>query len=276
MKNIAVLSGDNRQIYANSYLNNNGFCSYIKNNFDFNEDAYILCGTPFSKDSLYLNCDLYSSFPISTFIALLKPGQTVFAGNISSDVTTSLKKKNINYFDFLKDEKVVWSNAMLTAEGLISNIINNTPFALDTAKALIIGFGRCGINTALKLKALNVCVTIYDHTPIHLCQASSYGLNTSTFDNLIECISDFDIIINTVPCEVLTENLLSLVKKDCVLFEVASKPYGINNELVKKYRLSLVTCPGLPGKTAPKSAGELIAKSIISYLERTGENGTQL
>ena len=96
MKNIAVLSGDKRQIYANSYLNNNGFCSYIKNNFDFNEDAYILCGTPFSKDSLYLNCDLYSSFPISTFIALLKPGQTVFAGNISSDVTTSLKKKNIN------------------------------------------------------------------------------------------------------------------------------------------------------------------------------------
>ena len=43
-----------------------------------------------------------------------------------------------------------------------------------------------------------------------LKQASSYGLNTSTFDNLIECISDFDIIINTVPCEVLTENLLSL------------------------------------------------------------------
>ena len=95
MKNIAVLSGDKRQIYANSYLNNNGFCSYIKNNFDINEDAYILCGTPFSKDSLYLNFDLYSSFPISTFIALLKPGQTVFAGNISSDVTTSLKKKNI-------------------------------------------------------------------------------------------------------------------------------------------------------------------------------------
>ena len=43
---------------------------------------------------------------------------------------------------------------MLMAEGLISNIINNTPFALDTAKALIIGFA--GINTALKLKALNV------------------------------------------------------------------------------------------------------------------------
>ena len=39
MKNIAVLSGDKRQIYANFYLNNNGFCSYIKNNFDFNEEC---------------------------------------------------------------------------------------------------------------------------------------------------------------------------------------------------------------------------------------------
>ena len=121
MKNIAVLSGDKRQIYANSYLNNNGFCSYIKNNFDFNEDAYILCGTPFSKDSLYLNCDLYSSFPISTFIALLKPGQTVFAGNISSDVTTSFKKKNINYFDFfIKKAKTV----------LLPFLLVTTPFVL--------------------------------------------------------------------------------------------------------------------------------------------------
>ena len=98
MKNIAVLSGDKRQTYASSYLNNNGLCSYIKSNFDFNEDDCILCGTPFSKDGLYLNCDLYSSFPISTFIALLKPGQTVFAGNIPNDVTASLKKKNIHYF----------------------------------------------------------------------------------------------------------------------------------------------------------------------------------
>ena len=78
-----------------------------------------------------------------------------------------------------------------------------------------------------------MCVTIYDHTPLHLCQASSYGLNTSTCDNLIECISDFDIIINTVPQEVLTENLLSLVKKDCVLFEVAKTLWNKQMNLLK-------------------------------------------
>ena len=39
-----------------------------------------------------------------------------------------------------------------------------------------------------------------------------------------------------------------------------------------KNHLSLITCPGIPGATAPKNAGELIAKSIISYLERTEIN----
>ena len=68
----------------------------------------------------------------------------------------------------------------------------------------------------------------------------------------------------------MTENLLSLVKKDCVLFEVASKPYGINNELVKKYRLSLVTLPSdFPGKTAPKSALGINCKKYY-FLFRKG------
>ena len=80
-------------------------------------------------------------------------------------------------------------------------------------------------------------------------------IKTSTFDNLIECISDFDIIINTVPCEVLTENLLSLVKKDCVLFEVASKPYGINMNLLKNIDYPLLHAPDFPGKLLLKVPG---------------------
>lgn len=275
MKNIAVLSGDKRQYFANEYFNNMGMSSHIKTNFDFNDDQYILCGTPFSKDDIYLNCDLYSSYPISTFIALLKPGQTLFGGNFSKKVTTSLKNKKVNYYDILKDDDVVWSNAMLTAEGLVGKIIKNTPFSISGSNILIIGFGRCGINSALKLKALNSNVTIYDHTNVHLSQANSYGFETTDYNGLNSCLNKFDIIINTVPSNVLTDDLMNIIKKECYLFEIASKPYGINKELVNKYKLNLITCPSLPGLTAPKSAGELIAKSIMSYLERTKQNGTQ-
>lgn len=275
MKNIAVLSGDKRQYFANEYFNTIGLSSRIKNNFDFKDDQYILCGTPFSKDDIYLNCDLYSSYPISTFIALLKPGQTLFGGNFSEKVTTSLRNKKVKFYDILKDDDVVWLNAMFTAEGLISKIIENTPFSINNSNILIIGFGRCGINSALKLKALNSNVTIYDHTNVHLSQANSYGFKTTDYNGLNSCLHKFDIIINTVPSNVLTDNFMSLIKKGCYLFEIASKPYGINKELANKYKLNLITCPSLPGLTAPKSAGELIAKSIMSYLERTKQNGTR-
>ena len=100
---------------------------------------------------------------------------------------------------------------MLTAEGLIGEIIKNTDFSLNNSKVLILGFGKCGTNIASRLFNLN-----------------------------------------------------------CVLFEIAGYPYGFDKKLSEKYGISLITCSGLPGKTAPKAAGELIAKSIISYLKQKG------
>ena len=274
MNTFAVLSGDSRQLFITEYLNRHHFNSYIKNNFDFNDDRFIVCSTPFTKDGEYINCDFYSSFPVKTFIDLLKPGQIIFGGNIPKWVYDEASENNITFIDVLKDKDVVWNNAMLTAEGLIAKIIFNTNFSINSSKALILGFGKCGTNIASRLNALNCHVTIHDHTPEHLSQASSFGYDILEYPDIGDTIQNFDIIINTVPCEILSEYHMSLIKNSCVLFEIASKPYGFQTELVKKYNLSLITCPGLPGVTAPKSAGELIAKSIISYLERTGINGS--
>lgn len=272
MNTFAILSGDSRQFFTNEYLKNHNFHSYIKTNLDFNDDKFIVCCTPFTKNGQYINCDLYSSFPIETFVSLLKPGQIIFGGNIPDWVTE--KASDVTFVDVLKDKNVVWNNAMLTAEGLIAEIIFNTDFSLNGSKALILGFGKCGTNIASRLNALNCQVTIHDHTPEHLSQAASFGYKVLDYSLLGEQLKNYDIIINTVPDEILSDYQMSLIRNSCVLFEIASKPYGFNAELVKKYNLSLITCPGLPGATAPKSAGELIAKSIISYLERTGINGS--
>ena len=239
MKTFAILSGDKRQIYIQNYLTAHHYNAYIK-----------------------------------SFLGLLKGHQTVFGGNIPDKVLAYGKEKNITFVDVLKDENVVWNNAMLTAEGLLAQIITNTDFSLGNSKVFIIGFGKCGTNAASRLTALGCDVTVYDHTPAHLSQALSYGYKILQYEDFHEKLPSFDIIINTVPAENFTELHYSLMKKSCVLFEIASKPYGICSSLVDKYNLSLITCPGLPGATAPKAAGELIAQSIISYIERTGINGS--
>lgn len=273
MKPIAVLSGDKRQDYINQYLNENGYPAYLKSTMDFNKDKYIVCSTPLCKKGKYLNCDFYSSFPIETFTKLLKPNQIIFGGSIPKELPDA---DNIKFIDVLADETVVWNNSVLTAEGLVSYIINNTDFTINKSKILILGFGKCGINIARTLSALSGKISIYDHTAIHLTQARAYGYEGIDYEDLINHMNKFDIIINTVPMEIFKEAHYSKMKNDCSLFEIASSPYGFHKDLAKKYRLSLITCPGIPGATAPKSAGELIAKSIISYLERTEINGSQL
>lgn len=212
------------------------------------------------------------SIPVSRLIPsmnLLKPGQIVFGGNIPDRLLTDAPS-DITFVDVLKDENVVWNNAMLTAEGLIAKIIENTDFALNNANVFILGFGKCGTNVASRLNSLNCSITIYDHTPKHLSQALSYGYEVLEIDDISYKINDFDIIINTVPKNILSDLHMSNIKKSCVLFEIASAPYGFDKTLTEKYKLSLITCPGLPGATAPKAAGELIAQSIISYLKQKG------
>lgn len=271
MKPIAVLSGDKRQYYINQYLNQQGYPAYLKSTMDFNNDEYIICSTPLCKKGKYVNCDFYSSFPIETFLKLLKPNQTIFGGSIPKEIRNS---SNIKFIDVLDDENVVWNNAVLTAEGLVSYIIDNTDFTINNARILILGFGKCGINIARILDALSGKISIYDHTAIHLTQARAYGYEGIYYEDLVNYMNRFDIIINTVPKEIFKEIHYSKIKRSCSLFEIASSPYGFNEDFVNKYRLSLITCLGIPGVTAPKSAGELIAKSIISYLERTEINGS--
>ncbi len=272
MKKFAVISGDLRQYYINEYFQNLGLFTELKTNMDFNGYDFIVCSTPFSKDGESINCDFYSSYPINTFTTLLKPWQKIFGGNLPKKLAYEFNETNIDFVDVLEDSHVVWNNATLTAEGLISKIIINTPFSIDGSNALIMGFGRCGINTALRLKALGCNVAIYDHTKVHLSQASSFGFDILEYKNFSNNLSKFNIVINTVPSKIFLPEHYALLNKDCILFEIASAPYGLEGNLATQNQLSLITCPGLPGVTAPKTAGELIAKSIISYLERNGIN----
>lgn len=269
MDTFSILSGDRRQFYIEKYLKKQGFNASLKTNMDFHDTKYIVGCTPFIKNGEYINCDFYSSFPTDTFFHLLKPGQIVFAGGINNDIIEKAPD-DITFVDVLKDENVVWNNAMLTAEGLIAEMIKNTDFALNGSKILILGFGKCGTNLATRLHALYCNVTIYDHTPKHLSQAESYGYDTLTYDDFALKLNEFDIIINTVPEKIFTDFHMNLLKKSCILFEIASFPYGFDKSLTEKYNLSLITCPGIPGITAPKTAGELIAQSIISYLKQKG------
>lgn len=270
MKNIGVLAGDLRQHYIADNLKSAGFnTKYL---YSFQEFPAYVVPVPFTRDGKTVNSMLKNELTINDFIATLKAGDIIFGGNIPETFINEAKKLNVKCHDFMKCSDVVWANAYLTAEGLLSKIIESTSFSLKDSNIFIIGYGKCGSLSAKLLAPLCKNIFVYDHTPKHLHELEANGFIPLELLQIEKQIKNFNIVINTVPQAVLTNKHYSFFNKDSMFFEIASFPFGLDKEILDKHSLCLITCPGIPGKSSPKTAGEIISRNIIEQLERTDKN----
>lgn len=81
--------------------------------------------------------------------------------------------------------------------------------------------------------------------------------------NIVEAFIDCGTIINTIPFNIIPEEALILENKPYIL-DIASFPYGVNEELVKKYKdkINYNLYLGIPSKFAPKEASEILLKIL--------------
>ena len=78
------------------------------------------------------------------------------------------------------------------------------------------------------------------------------------------------MICNTVPAVLLTREVLSAVSPDALVLDLASKPGGVDWEAAKALSVRVVWALSLPGRTAPVTAGEIIARTVTDILTEGG------
>ena len=98
-----------------------------------------------------------------------------------------------------------------------------------------------------------------------LAMIEGHGYEPLPLDNLKEHIHEFDIIFNTIPSLILDDEILTKVKKDALIIDLASKPGGIDFEYANKNGYNVIHALGLPGKVAPVTSAKYI-KEIIDNL----------
>ena len=64
----------------------------------------------------------------------------------------------------------------------------------------------------------------------------------------------------------IDKNILSRLRKDVLLIDIASPPFGVDIGLADSYGINAVRALGLPGKYAPEEAGRLIFKKAQPLL----------
>lgn len=161
-------------------------------------------------------------------------------------------------------------NAVPTAEGAIEIAITETPFTIHGSKSLVLGYGKIGKILSKDLYALGAQTYVEARKYADLAMIEGHGYEPLPLDNLKDHIHEFDIIFNTIPSLILDDEILTKVKKDALIIDLASKPGGIDFDAAKAYGLKVIWALSLPGKIAPVSSGAIIKDTIMNIIKELG------
>lgn len=158
------------------------------------------------------------------------------------------------------DEPMMLRNADVTAEAALLLAGERISGCLNGASVVLVGYGRIGKRLAAKAHALGCRVTVAarkesDHALIWMCGHSAIG-----FDALPEALQNADVVFNTVPAEIFTEETLSRIPRNAPLIDLANSVTGDR----------VIRASGLPGKYAPEAAGQILKESVEHILRKGG------
>ena len=260
MRKITVIGGDKRIKITVTELEKKGFAVNTVGLYDDEEDNTY-------GDVLLL--------PVPT----TKDGETVFAPFAKRKIylsevadkadnrlllTCNYSFKDKNCIDYGALDSYSLLNAIPTAEGAVKLAIENTSCTLWRSRVLVIGYGRVGKVLADRLKALGAYVTVSARKPADFALIKALGFNTIETKTVSDTLSDYDIVFNTVDVKVIDEKAFNNCTAK-LLIDLSSLG-GFDLYTARDCGITALKAPGLPGITAPVTAGKILAETVTEIL----------
>ncbi|MBQ2296945.1 MAG: dipicolinate synthase [Ruminiclostridium sp.] len=273
-KNIWVVGGDRRQVYLAQLLKEDGHTLHTvglgEKERGLDDLALAHCvilplpvlgkngriHTPLSQEKIDL----------SQVLDHMRPGQVLCGGMVSPEVREAGERAGLQVFDYYAREECMVANAVPTAEGAVQVAMEQMPFTLHSARVLVLGFGRVGKLTAHRMRALGARVTVAAADYGDLAWAAAYNYESIRLEELACELGGFQLIVNTIPAQVLDARRLAWVDPAVFILDLASAPGGVDLIRGEELGLHILQAPGLPGRTAPVTAAAAIRDSIYHIL----------
>ncbi len=273
-KKILIVGGDKRQNYLSELFKNEGIVPLHINSKEYleaekliGEYKIIVFPIPVTKDKIHIFSNNEDFNPeINKFFSYIKTSTMVFGAGFDKKWTEHFEKEGILCFDMLKSEVFSLNNAFLTSQGALRLLLDNTDDCVRNKKVLITGFGKISMFLSKMLFDLNMKVTVAARNEYQLFVAENSGYETVKISDICNNISEADFIFNTVPFEIFSEKNISELNNDCIYFELASVPFGVNKNHFVKYGKNFVSGSGLPGKYLSEASAKLMKDYIEKYI----------
>ncbi len=199
------------------------------------------------------------------FFDSLKDGVKVYTGAKDEKLRIKFNEAGFSYKEVLDSQIMTILNALPTAEGVLYNVIGDYDKCLEGARVLVLGYGVCGSVIAEKFKAIKAKVSVFEQCELKKADARNLGMRTIKERDIAE--HNFDIIINTIPLNVVTEETISKLSIDTLIFEVASAPFGFDEAMMIEKGFKYKKLRGLPSRFGVRYSSENISSFIIKNIE---------
>ena len=157
-----------------------------------------------------------------------------------------------NVVSFLDDDEICLENTLISVEGIIDKIKN-----IKKDVICILGYGKIGSRLYNILKdKYKVYIGVKNKDDLNL--ENSYL--TSDQEKMKDVFLKCDLIINTVPDHIISEDILKSYKGK--FLDIASYPYAIDQESINNYPFTYQQYLSIPSKYDKNRAGKILLKKF--------------
>lgn len=285
-KTFAIVGGDRRNIELSRLLNKQGHTVKLFGFVNYEGETPMQCSSleevvaeadcvigpiPCSHNNVTLNAPFLAA-PIHAdeLFQLMQPHQAFLAGVINPKLKETAERRGIEVIDMLTREELLVMNAIPTAEGAIKIAIDETDITLHGNLMMVIGYGRIGKILSAMLRGIGARVLAVVNSEEAAALAEASGHTSVMHTEMESRLKDAAVIFNTVPEILLDKTNMRHIRKNTLIVDLASPPYGVDANDSRNFGFKVLFTNSLPGKVAPVTTAKYILKTVVSILNEKG------
>lgn len=189
--------------------------------------SVVIFPLPLSTDDLLLNAPFTRTPPqVAECMRYISPKASLFGGMVSPQMKELACHHSLSLQDYYCREELIVRNCIPTAEGALEIAMQETAKTIFGAKCLVTGFGRVSKAMVRLLLACGAQVSVAARKQGDLAWIRMLGARAVPMESLREAAGEAEIIFNTVPVRLLNGDILPVLRRDCLIVDLASKPGG--------------------------------------------------
>lgn len=204
---------------------------------------------------------------VARILQTARPGTVLLAGRPGAPLRRAAREANLPLADYFQRPELECLNAVPTAEGCLAMLLQIRQRTIWESDFLVLGYGRIGRAVARRLGLLGGHVTVAARSAEQRANARCAGHHAEPLSALATLLPAYDTVINTIPAPILSRAMLQKLPPEALVLDLASRPGGTDFAAAAELGIRAEHALALPGKCAPRTAGTLIAQTVLAMIE---------